>query len=53
MEELRQLVEITQSKIALTLKRCPRMVACRDFCQKQEGQELHAGGGCYKKRQRS
>ena len=46
---LRQLQkEIVPSKMVLTLKPGPRrrarMVGCGNFCQKQEGQDLYAGG---------
>ena len=41
-------VEIAPSKMVLTLKPGPRrrarMVGCGNFCQKQEGQDLYAGG---------
>ena len=41
-------VEIVPSKMVLTLKPRPRrrarMVGCGNFCQKQEGQDLYAGG---------
>ena len=48
LEKEHRTVEIVPSKMVLTLKPGPRrrarMVGCGNLCQKQEGQDLYAGG---------